>query len=83
MKGFPSLLCLALALAALPVRADLTDPAMMANALREAGRDCNEVKSMKKSEDPNEDRVYYVVCDGDKKYKVLWQLDDSVEVVSD
>ena len=80
MKSFPILVCSALTLGAVPVRADVTDPAMMANAIREAGRDCNKVDSMKKSEDPNEARVYYVVCDKDKSYKVLWQPDDTVLV---
>ena len=50
MRSLTTVVCTALVLGALPVRADLTDPAMMANAIREAGRDCNKVESMKKSE---------------------------------
>lgn len=61
-------------------QADTTDPEMMANAIRQTGNECNEVKSMKKSEDPKEARVYHVVCDGDNKYKVLWNPDDTVLV---
>lgn len=84
MKGHPILVCTALVLGAASVRADVTtDPAMMANAIRQTGNECDEVKSMKKSEDPNDARVYYVVCDEDTKYKVLWQEDDTVLVYDD
>lgn len=83
MKGFSCIVGAALLLGALPVLADVTDPAMMANAIREAGRDCNKVVSMKKSEDPKEQRVYHVVCDGDNQYKVMLQEDDSVLVEND
>lgn len=83
MKGFSILVGTVLALGAMPVRADVTDPMMMAHAIRQAGRDCNKVESMKKSEDPEEARVYYVVCDEDNKYKVLWQPDDTVLVEND
>jgi len=61
-------------------QADTTDPEMMANAIRQTGNECSEVKSMKKSEDPKEARVYHVVCDDDNKYKVVWNPDDTVVV---
>jgi hypothetical protein len=81
MKGHAILVCTALVLGAASVRADVTtDPAMMANAIRQTGNECDEVKSMKKSENPNEARVYHVVCDEGTKYKVVWQEDDTVVV---
>ena len=80
MKGVSCIVGAALMLGAAPVLADVTDPAMMASAIREAGSDCNKVVSMKKSEDPKEQRVYHVVCDGDNKYKVMLRQDDSVLV---
>ena len=83
MRSLTTVVCTALVLGALPVHADLTDPAMMANAIREAGRDCNKVDSMKKSTDPEEARVYEVVCDGDQKYKVLLETDDEVRILND
>jgi hypothetical protein len=82
MRRF-SLVCTFLALGAVTARADLTDPENMAHAIRESGRDCNKVESMKKSEDPKEARVYHVVCDEDHKYKVLLQPDDEVLVEND
>jgi hypothetical protein len=82
MRGYAILVCTALVLGAASVRADVTtDPAMMANAIRDAGSECDEVKSMK--QDPNEARVYHVVCDEGVKYKVLWQDDDTVLVYNE
>ena len=82
MRGFSIVVCSVLSLGAGAARADLTDPEMMANAIREAGRDCAKVESMKKSEDPNEARVYHVVCVEGHEYKVFWNPDDTVLVES-
>jgi hypothetical protein len=82
MRGF-SFVCMFVVFGAVSAHADLTDPATMANAIRQAGSECNEVKSMKKSEDPKEARVYHVVCDEGTKYRVLLQPDDTVLVEND
>jgi len=72
-----------LVLIAVSAHAELTDPEDMANAIRQSGRDCNEVKSMKESDDPKQKRVYHVVCDGDNKYTVVLRPDDTVLVEND
>jgi hypothetical protein len=83
MRAARILACTALVLGAASVRAEMKDPEIMANAIREAGRECNEVTSMKQSENPQEAHVYHVVCDEENKYKVLWQEDDTVLVEND
>ena len=80
MRRF-SLVCTFLVFGAGCAHAEVTDPANMAHAIRESGRDCNEVKSMTK--DPKEARVYHVVCDDGVKYRVLLQPDDEVLVEND
>ena len=58
---------------------ELTDPAMMANAIREAGYTCNAVKSLQPVEDSS-GREYDVVCDKDIKYRIFLNEDDTVRV---
>jgi hypothetical protein len=81
MRGFPILVCASLMLGAVSAYAGVTDPASMASAIRQAGSECNEVKSMTK--DPKEARVYHVVCDGGTKYRVMLQPDDTVVIESE
>lgn len=72
-----------IACAAAPVQsADVVDPEMMADAIRNTGNPCNKVTSMEQGKDPSMGEDYEVVCDGNIKYIVRWQADDTALIVS-
>lgn len=74
---------LTLAFVAAPAHsADVVDPEMMADAIRNTGNQCNKVTSMEQGKDPSKGDDYEVVCDGNIKYTVRWQEDDTALIVS-
>jgi hypothetical protein len=73
---------LMIAFVAAPVQsADVIDPEMMADAIRNTGNQCNKVTSMEQGKDPSKGEDYEVVCDDDIKYTVRWQEDDTALIV--